>query len=239
MRASDSEFANRFWTIGLVFFVGFSMAFLDPASVQGELARRLSGASEGARFDAWVIAISWTGAALTVLGALVRTWAAAYLAVDVIHDTKLRSESLVADGPYRRVRNPLYLGLMLLAAGYGLFATRLGFVVIVVGMWILVRRLIGREEAVLAAAQGERFESYRRAVPRLVPALTPRLSASGRAPNWSEALRGEAFFWVFALAAIALCATRNQLVFAAVVVVGMIAHFAVSARKQRRASDAP
>jgi hypothetical protein len=33
--------------------------------------------------------------------ATIRTWAAAYLGSDVVHDLRLHTESLVTDGPYR------------------------------------------------------------------------------------------------------------------------------------------
>jgi len=45
--------------------------------------------------------------------------AEAYLHSSVVHDSQLHSDRLVADGPYRRVRNPLYLGNILLAFGLG------------------------------------------------------------------------------------------------------------------------
>jgi len=67
------------------------------------------------------------GAVLTVLAALVRTWAAAYLRSEVIHDSKLHGEGLVADGPYRYVRNPLYLGSVLFAVGFAMGSQPPGF----------------------------------------------------------------------------------------------------------------
>lgn len=75
-----------------------------------------------------------------------RTWGAAYLRSEVVHDSNLRNETLVADGPFRYVRNPLYFGNVLLAAGMGLFASRLGWLILALGMVVFVYRLIGREE---------------------------------------------------------------------------------------------
>ena len=76
------------------------------------------------------------GAFLVLLTALIRTWASAYLRTDVVQDPNLRAETVLADGPYRYVRNPLYLGNILLAIGMGLLASRLGFAFIVLGMFI-------------------------------------------------------------------------------------------------------
>jgi protein-S-isoprenylcysteine O-methyltransferase Ste14 len=47
-----------------------------------------------------------TGALLVFLAAMIRTWGAAYLRTDVVHDTAQHSKALVADGPFRYVRNP-------------------------------------------------------------------------------------------------------------------------------------
>ena len=60
------------------------------------------------------------------LAGLLRTWAAAYLHSDVVHDLKLHSEKLVADGPYRFMRNPLYLGSLMLTIGIGCSPAGLG-----------------------------------------------------------------------------------------------------------------
>ena len=49
------------------------------------------------------------GALLVFLGAGLRTWGAAYLRTEVVHDTAQHSQALVADGPFRYTRNPLYL----------------------------------------------------------------------------------------------------------------------------------
>ena len=122
-------------------------------------------------------AILALGAALAVLAALVRTWAAAYLQSEVVHDTNIHIEGLVADGPYRYVRNPLYLGGVLFAVGFAMTASRLGFVVIVGGLTLFYYRLIAREESLLRETQGESYRQFLTLVPRLVPSLSPRVAA--------------------------------------------------------------
>jgi hypothetical protein len=88
----------------------------------------------------------------------------------------------------------------LMAVGMGLMASRTGFLVLVLGQAIFYRRLIGREEKELSASQGESYQRFLAAVPRLLPALLPRMPASGKQPVWPQAFLGEAFFWIFALA---------------------------------------
>src|SRR6201987_1005270 len=120
------------------------------------------GSVDADRFARAAIAI---GALLVFLSAAIRTWGAAYLRTDVVHDTAQHSEALVADGPFRYVRNPLYFANLPMAAGIGVLASRSGFVLLVLANWIFVYRLIFREEKALRINQGEFYLAYCRAVP--------------------------------------------------------------------------
>jgi protein-S-isoprenylcysteine O-methyltransferase Ste14 len=135
------------------------------------------------------------GAVLAAAAALIRSWAEAYLHSSVVHDSELHSDKLVASGPYRHVRNPLYLGNILLAVGIGTMASRVGFVVLGGGMYLFIYRLILREEAGLLASQGEGYRRYFEAVPRLWPSLRPRIPAAAGRPNWMDGFAGEIFMW--------------------------------------------
>src|SRR5262249_20507474 len=115
------------------------------------------------------------GALLIFLAAGLRTWGAAYLRTAVVHDTAQHSEALVAEGPFRYTRNPLYLAMVLMAAGIGVLASRSGFIFLVLANWIFVYRLIFREEESLLKIQGEPYRAYCQAVPRFWPALKPRV----------------------------------------------------------------
>ena len=73
---------------------------------------------------------------MLVLAALIRTWASAYLHAGVVYAPEVKTESLVADGPYRRVRNPFYFANVLIAIGMGAMMSRIGFFVAVVAMLV-------------------------------------------------------------------------------------------------------
>jgi hypothetical protein len=122
-----------------------------------------------------------------------------------VHDNRL-----VADGPYRYLRNPLYLGIILMAFGIALAASRSGFVVLVVAVTVFQYRLTLREERALAATQGESYRRYLAAVPRMLPSLRPRLPASGTVPRWGQAFLGEIFMWGFALTFVLFVATGSN-----------------------------
>lgn len=236
MRATEFEFRYRFFIIIALFFVGFWCYRLDPVNVSDMLAKRIMphAVESGVLTERHLVQIFLAfGALLTILAALVRTWAAAYLQSEVVHDSKLHAEGLVADGPYRYVRNPLYFGGVLFAIGFGMAASRLGFVVMVGGLTLLYHRLIGREESQLSETQGESYRQFLKAVPRLIPSLSPRLPSGGLVPRWGQAFAGETFMWFFATAAVCFAATLSQRSFLAMIVAGIAASFVAKAALRR------
>jgi protein-S-isoprenylcysteine O-methyltransferase Ste14 len=192
MKATKFEFRHRSLLNLVHFWIAFQLYSFDHKNVVWALLHWSNPRSE---FIARIIFA--LGSLIVGLAAVIRTWAAAYLRSDVVHDTALHTEKLVADGPYRHVRNPLYLGTFLMTIGIGLLASRTGFAILVVGAAVRILRLIGREESELSEQQGESFREFSRRVPRLIPSLHPRVPAAGMTPRWGQAFRGEAFMWGF------------------------------------------
>jgi len=214
-QATQFEFRRRFWFIGGIFWAGFLPYQFGDENASVALALFTAGPAgvESATFDRDVRAFFVLGALIAVLAALVRTWAGAYLHSSIIHDGVLHSERLVADGPYRHLRNPLYLGTILLAIGIGTLASRIGFFVISIGMTLFAYRLILREEANLLHSQGESYRRYFAAVPRLIPSLRARVPAGGATPDWTDGFVGEIFIWGFAAGLAVFAATERLLYF--------------------------
>ncbi len=238
MRATEFEFRIRFIIIMAVFIAGFWCYAWDPVCVAAALAQPFMGHTFNPDVSSdrrAVQAVFGIGATLTVLAALVRTWAAAYLRSEVVHDMQIHGEALVADGPYRYVRNPLYFGSVLFAVGFAMSASRLGFVVIVGGLSLFFYRLIAREESLLSATQGESYRRFVGCVPRLLPSLRPRLPAGGLIPRWGQAVVGEAFMWFFAFAAVCFAATLNRRVFLIMTSAGIAASALAKAAMRRAA----
>jgi protein-S-isoprenylcysteine O-methyltransferase Ste14 len=240
--ASDFEFKNRFWIIGGMFGLAFLTYALDHQNAGAAVVEWLARLRGTEATSASYHAIFWFAALLCVMAAWIRTWATAYLNPEVMMGAHVQTARLVADGPYRHVRNPLYFGNILLALGFGLMASRIGFFILVIGMWVFVYRLILREEAGIAAHQGEPYQAYCASVPRLIPSLRPRVPSGGGVPNWADGILGEAFMWVMAGSVIAFAVTLNQTVYflvlgSAFVVYGICAAI-VKTRRQRSAPGA-
>jgi protein-S-isoprenylcysteine O-methyltransferase Ste14 len=232
MRATDFEFRNRFWVIAALFAVTFGAYTFDHRNAAQTLARAL-----GHDTRLGVQIVFGMGALLALTAAWIRTWANAYLHTTVVKAPVLRTERLVADGPYRYLRNPLYFGTVLLGVSFGLIASPTGFVIIVVGLTLFTLRLIGREEAELVAGQGAAYEAYRRAVPALLPALSPRVQSSGTVPQWRQAFVGEGMMWAFGIGLALFAITLNQWVLYAFVAVGFISY--LPGGKAGRTGDRP
>ncbi|HJT46447.1 MAG TPA: isoprenylcysteine carboxylmethyltransferase family protein [Chthoniobacterales bacterium] len=236
MRATESEFKHRFWIIMAIYFAGFALSGVDRTSFIFWLRRLIAPSISGGTPEAEMfarIAIG-AGALLVFLAAAIRTWGAAYLRTDVVHDTSQHSDILVADGPFRYVRNPLYFANLPMATGIGILASRAGFILIVLANWIFVYRLIFREEESLRANQGEPYLRYCRAVPRFWPSLKPRVSAGNLEPQWKQAFAGETFVWLFGVAELAIAFTLNPTIGYILFGLGFVAHFIISSGIQRR-----
>jgi hypothetical protein len=144
-----------------------------------------------------------------VIAALLRTWASSYLNAKVVYASEVKTESLVADGPYRRVRNPLYFANLLLAIGMGAMMSRIGFFVGILAMLVFCYRLIFREESELLRSQGEQYRRYQQAVPRLWPAWRPRTASAGGPARWVDGFKAEFWCWGFAVSVAAFAITLN------------------------------
>lgn len=237
MRAGEFEFRYRFWIILLIFFLRFNCYHLDPEDSVTWLLRVLGTPSPVAGILPTAHAahlIFGISATLVVAAAWMRTWGTAYLRNEVVGDSVVHAERLVADGPYRYVRNPLYLGTLLIVAGVALSASPVGWLVIVAGTVILLLRLTGREEAFLLEKQGDAYRAYLNRVPRLWPSLRPKLPACDAKPRWGQAWAAEMWMWCLAAGVALFAVTLNGRLFDFIVWGGFIVWIPVRVSMKRR-----
>jgi len=144
---------------------------------------------------------------------------------------------LVADGPYRLVRNPLYFANVLMVIGMGAMMSRTGFVVAVVAMLVFSYRLILREEAGLQASLGKQYEGYSKAVPRLWPSLWPRLASAGGQAKWTEGFKAESWYWGFAAALLTFAITLKLRLFFAILAGSLVLFWVSSGVFQKKSNS--
>jgi protein-S-isoprenylcysteine O-methyltransferase Ste14 len=83
-----------------------------------------------------------------------------------------RSTGLVTTGPYRLVRHPIYLGLVLLTLGQALaFSSWRACLIVLVGVVPTFAWRARAEEALLGRTFGERYALYRRQTKMIIPHL--------------------------------------------------------------------
>jgi protein-S-isoprenylcysteine O-methyltransferase Ste14 len=132
-------------------------------------------------------------APLVALGIAMRVWARSYL-LRGTNTRRVHARRFVVDGPYRRLRNPLYVGNMAIAAGLALaFAGPIAGAALLILLFALYSVVVRSEEAILRATFPERYDEVAAAVPRWWPRLRP--IASGEAsdpPQFLAAFRSEA-----------------------------------------------
>lgn len=143
------------------------LGFLTAAVYLFELYRRPTA----------LAAVAWS-LALVLPGLWLRAYAAGYVK---------KNRELTTSGPYAHTRNPLYLGSMLMAAGFALALRSWPVALLLaIGFSIIYVPVIAAEERFLRSAFPE-FANYSRTVPRLIPRLTPAKPAAPDSPQTAAA----------------------------------------------------
>ncbi len=146
---------------------------LAAFGVLGVLAAYLPALTD--RLDVWTLdgdAVRWTGVVLYVLGGVIRIWPVFVLGNRFSGLVAIQpGHTLVTTGIYSVVRNPSYLGMLVLSLGWALaFRSGVGVVLAVLTLVPLIAR-IRSEEALLLSQFGAAYEAYRGRTWRLVPGV--------------------------------------------------------------------
>jgi protein-S-isoprenylcysteine O-methyltransferase Ste14 len=199
MKATPLEFRFRFYILAALYFLGFVAPWdywLHADSIRTwQLLASWPARSGWLSFNAATIVVLLLGIIWVLKGAILRTWGTAYLSPSVVQDHAMHGEGIIAAGPFRYVRNPLYLGNLFHTLTLALLMPPTGAVFCILAISIFQLRLIAAEESFLTAKLGDPYLAYCAQVPRLIPALTPRLPASTVQPRWPLAFLGEIYMW--------------------------------------------
>lgn len=196
MKASAIEFRLRMVIMVIVVILGFWSPWIEAWGIGHRISMlewlplELSrlGAASFATASAAVIVF---GSLVAAVGMIFRIWGSAYLGYSTVHHGEMQAGRVMADGPYRFVRNPLYLGdwFMILAMTLVMPPTGAAFSMVLITVFLL--RLILGEEAFLSGQLGEPYKEYLRTTPRLIPRLRGALPPAGNKPQWMTAVLAE------------------------------------------------
>jgi protein-S-isoprenylcysteine O-methyltransferase Ste14 len=114
------------------------------------------------------------GAAIALVGLLVRAWAAGHI---------VKNDRLATTGPYAHTRNPLYFGSFLIAAGFAI-AAHWSLLLFVIAFFVLIYGPTIRDERVgIRERFPQAYEEWERNVPAFLPRPTPWRAAGATQPN--------------------------------------------------------
>jgi len=132
-----------------------------------------------AAFYLWRARPSWVslaaGAAVVAAGLGLRAYASGYLR---------KASELTTTGPYAYTRNPLYLGSLIMAAGFAVAARSLWIALAIAVIFIAIYIPVMSFEEQFLRSHFQGFDDYAGRVPRLLP----RLSAAGPRGQFSSEL---------------------------------------------------
>jgi protein-S-isoprenylcysteine O-methyltransferase Ste14 len=195
MKGTQIEFRLRLWISIAILFLGFWAPWIEWFQLGtrttawlwlGFQLSRMGIPASSAIQVATVIAI-----AAAAIAAALRIWGSAYLGPGVVTNSEMKAGAVMADGPFRHVRNPLYIGSMLMNVAIAMLMPPSGAPVALALIALFVFRLILGEEAFLTAQLGEPYTAYCKAVPRLIPSLRARIPNGGQHPQWMRAVLSE------------------------------------------------
>lgn len=224
MRKTAWEFRLRLFIMVAIVGLGFWAPWI---SIWG-LGRRISllewlaltvSRAGLLRFTDATVGVILLASLIAAVAAFLRVWGTACLGPGVVNHFTLQSGTIVAAGPYRYVRNPLYLGTwgVVCAISFAMPATGALFTMVLITAFLV--RLIFVEEAFLAREIGEPYREYLRSAPRLFPRLRSGLPRSIHPLHWGRAILAETNpIGVFVIMAALTWRYDNQLLLRAILV---------------------
>lgn len=136
------------------------------------------------------------GAAVAACGELLRFWGVAYAGSLTRVTGSVGAPELIVAGPFAYVRNPLYVGNILLYVGVGIMSQALWpWLPLVALLWFIFQysMIVSREEEFLRKEFGDAYAEYVANVPRFFPRLQPweHPSQEHQSVHWDAGVASE------------------------------------------------
>jgi protein-S-isoprenylcysteine O-methyltransferase Ste14 len=200
LKATAVEFRLRFLICIAIYVLGFTAPWNHLLHLDAGRTAWLSLAAWPAHnqwltFTATTVTLLAISILCALAAALLRTWASACLGPTVVQAHTMQGDTVVASGPFRYLRNPLYFGTFIHTFALALLMPPTGAIFCILAIGLFQLRLIAAEEAFLTAKLGDPYLAYCARVPRLFPAFTPHVSASPMPAKWPAAFLAEIYMW--------------------------------------------
>lgn len=113
-------------------------------------------------FLPYAYGVAWSGVLLTALGIAFAFWARFHLGTNWSGVVTIKeNHELIRTGPYRRIRHPIYSGILLAVAGTAVAMNQLRALLALAIIWISFYIKARREESLLASEFGAKFHEHR------------------------------------------------------------------------------
>ena len=241
MKVSQIVFRFRFLIHAAIFLLGFNTPWdywlhldMDASGSTWLLLSTWLARNHWLTFSGATIALLIFGALCALIAAMLRTAGSAYMGSSTVQSLTMHGDRVVAAGPYRFVRNPLYLGIIVMTFSLALLMPPSGAIFSIICVVLFELALIAGEEPFLTEKLGQSYLEYRARVPKLIPALSPRIPPSDALPDWRAACLGETFFWGFFLTWLIVGWRYNALLMAQGVLISLGLSLVVRAILPRR-----
>lgn len=131
------------------------------------------------------------GFVLVAAGELIRLWGVSWAGSETrTTDDGVGASYLVISGPFGHVRNPLYVGNILMYVGIGVMSNAafpyLQIIALVFFLW-QYWVIVGEEENYLRGAYGAEYEEFCKNVPRFLPRISAYKNGKLKQPKFSLA----------------------------------------------------
>ena len=131
------------------------------------------------------------GISIILLGVGIRVWSTKHIGRR-IPTMKKKGKELVRTGPYAIVRNPLYIGNIMIATGLSILS---GFIwlipVLILYFFILNHFVVLYEEKKLLSRWGDEYQTYLNEVPRWMPRVRESHGVKISGFTWIQAVKVE------------------------------------------------
>jgi protein-S-isoprenylcysteine O-methyltransferase Ste14 len=172
-------------------------------------------------FSRAVAALLIAAAVLAAFGAILRVWASAWLGPATVTHLDMKAGAVMAGGPFRYLRNPLYVGLWFMVAAIALLMPPSGAAASMLLLTLFLLRLTLGEEAFLSAQLGDTYRAYLHAVPRFFPRLRSNLPRTNIRPQWVRAILSELTPIAVFVAVVVFARTYDAHLMARIILIGL------------------